>query len=108
MVITLAYLIVLAVCALSIGLRHGPILLRGRTLFWFTAIVLGLELVFRPAPPLLWISPFPTLLGISWLSRHTWFVFKEEPSRLANLIETRVRRVLVEFVRDQGGYRLSL
>jgi hypothetical protein len=107
MVIALAYCIVLAVWALSIALRHGPILLRGRTVEWLTGIGLGLQVVVRPDPPLLWISLFAILFAGSWSSRDTWFVFKQDPSGLASAIETRMARVLVEFVRDQGSHQLS-
>jgi hypothetical protein len=107
MVIALAYCIVLAVWALSIALRHGPILLRGRIVEWLTGIGLGLEVVVRPDPPLGWISLFAILFAGSWLNRNIWFVFKQDPSGLARAIETRMARVLVQFARAQGSYQLS-
>ena len=107
MVITLAYLAVLAIGALCIALRHGPIVLRGRSLLWLNGIVFGLHLLFRPSPELLWLPLYAIIFGVSWLGVHTWFIFKEDPATLANAIESRLRRVLVEFTRDQNGYHLS-
>ena len=107
MEITLAYLAVLAIGALCIALRHGPIVLRGRSLLWLNGIVFGLHLLFRPSPALLWLPLYAIIFGVSWRGVHTWFTFKEDPATLATAIETRLRRVLVEFSRDQSGYRLS-
>jgi hypothetical protein len=108
MLVALVYLTVLAGSALSIGFRHGPILLRGRALLLFNGIPLGLQGLFRPTPPLLWVPLFAVVFGLSWFSRNTWFIFKEEPLNLGNVIETRLQRVLVEFSRGQDTYQLSL
>src|SRR5437879_9606633 len=107
MVITLAYLAVLAIAALSVALRHGPILLRGRSVLWLNGITFVAHVLFRPPPALVWLPLFAIIFGVSWLGIDTWFVFKGDPALLANAIETRLRRVLVQFSRDQNGYRLS-
>jgi hypothetical protein len=107
MVITLAYLAVLAIGALCIAVRHGPIVLRGRSVLWLNGIVFGVQVVFRPSPVLLWMLLFAIIFGVSWLGVRTWFIFKEDPATLANAIETRLRRVLVEYSRDQSGYHLN-
>jgi hypothetical protein len=108
MVITLAYLAVVAIGALCLALRHGPILLRGRSVLWLNGIAFGAHLLFRPSPALLWLPLFATIFGLSWLGAETWFVFKDEPATLGNAVEIRLRRVLVEFQGDQDGYRVSL
>jgi hypothetical protein len=107
MVIALVYVAVLAIAALCIAARHGPIVLRGRSVLWLNGIALGAQVVFRPPPVLLWLPVFAIIFGVSWLGLQTWFVFKADPATLANAIETRLRRVLVEFKKDQNGYRLS-
>ena len=107
MVITLAYLAVLAIGALCIALRHGPIVLRGRSVLWLNGIVFGVQILFRPSPVLLWLPLFAIIFGVSWLGARTWFIFKADPATFANAIESRLRRVLVEFSRDQRGYHLS-
>jgi hypothetical protein len=107
MVITLAYLAVLAIGALCIAARHGPIVLRGRSLLWLNGIAFGAHVVLRPPPALLWLPIFAIIFGVSWFGLHTWFIFKADPATLANAIETRLHRVLVEFNRDEYGYRLS-
>jgi hypothetical protein len=107
MVITLAYLGVLAIGALCLAARHGPILLRGRSVLWLNGIVLGAHVLLRPSPVLVWLPLFAIIFGVSWLAVDTWFIFKDDPGQLANVIETRLRRVLVDFSRDQSGYRLS-
>jgi hypothetical protein len=107
MVITLAYLAVLGIGALGIAARHGPIVLRGRSLVWLNGIAFTAHLVFRPPPALLWLPVFGIIFVVSWLGLHAWFVFKVDPATLANAIETRLRRVLVDFNRDENGFRLS-
>ena len=107
MVITLAYLGVLGIGALCIAVRHGPILLKGRSVLWLNGIAFAAHLVFRPSPAQVWLPLFAIIFGVSWLGVHTWFVVKDDPATLANAIETRLRRVLVEFTRDPNGYRLS-
>jgi hypothetical protein len=107
MVITLAYLAVIAIGALCIAVRHGPIVLRGRSVLWLNGIAFAAHLVFRPSPARVWLPLFAIIFGVSWFGVHTWFVVKEDPATLANAIETRLRRVLVEFSRDPNGYRLS-
>ena len=107
MVITLAYLAVLAIGVLSIAARHGPIVVRGRSVLWLNAVVFGAHVLFRPFPAQVWLPIFAVIFGGSWLAVHTWFIFKEDPAELANAIENRLRRVLVEFTRDKDGYRLS-
>jgi hypothetical protein len=107
MVITLAYLAVPAIGALSIAARHGPIVLRGRNLLWFNGIAFTAHVLLRPSPALVWLPLFAVIFGVSWFGVNSWFVFKEDPSALANAVETRLRRVLVEFSRDQNGYHLS-
>jgi hypothetical protein len=107
MVITLAYLGVLAIGALCLAARHGPILLRGRSVLWLNGIVLGAHVLLRPSPVLVWLPLFAIIFGVSWLAVDTWFIFKDDPGQLANVIETRLRRVLVEFRRDRNGYHLS-
>jgi hypothetical protein len=105
-VITLAYLALLAIAGLCLAFRHGPILLRGRSLLWLNGIALAAQLLFRPAPAVLWLPLFAVIFGISWIGDDTWLVFKDDPATLAGEIETRLRRVLVEFSRDESGYRL--
>jgi hypothetical protein len=107
MVITLIYLAILVICALSIAARHGPILLRGRRILWFNGIVLGLQLLIRPPPILLWLLVFAVIFAVSWLGVRTWFVFKEDPLALARVIETRLRRVLADFDRNGDAYRIQ-
>ena len=107
MVITLAYLAVLAIGALGIAVRHGPIVLRGRSVLWLNGIVFGVQILFRPSPVVLWLPLFAIIFGVSWVGARTWLIFKDDPATLANAIETRLRRVLVEFSRDQSGYHLS-
>ena len=107
MVITLAYLAVIAIGVLCIAVRHGPIVLRGRSVLWLNGIAFAAHLVFRPSPARVWLPLFAIIFGVSWFGVHTWFVVKEDPATLANAIETRLRRVLVEFSRDPNGYRLS-
>jgi hypothetical protein len=107
MVITLAYLAVLAIGALCIATRHGPIVLRGQSLLWFNGIALAAHVLFRPSPALVWLPLFAVIFGVSWFGVHSWFLFKEDPAKLASAVETRLRRVLVEFSQDQNGYRLS-
>jgi hypothetical protein len=107
MVVTLAYLAFLGIGALCIAVRHGPILLKGRSVLWLNGIAFGAHLVFRPSPARVWLPLFAIIFGVSWFGVHTWFVVKEDPATLANAIETRLRRVLVEFSRDQNGYHLS-
>lgn len=108
MVISLIYLAILAIGALSIAVRHGPILLRGRTVLGLNAIAFGLHLLLRPSPALLWLPLFALIVGISWFGAHTWFIFKEDPEGLASAVENRLRRVRVEFSRDQHGLQLQL
>jgi hypothetical protein len=74
---------------------------------WLNGIVFGAHLLLRPSPPLLWLPLFAVIFGVSWLGVHTWFIFKDDPAELANAIEIRLRRVLVEFDRDQKGYQFS-
>jgi hypothetical protein len=107
MVVALAYLASLAIGALCIVARHGPILLRGRSVLWLNGIAFGAQVLIRPSPTLVWLPLFAIIFGVSWFGVHTWFIFKEDPANLANAIETRLRRVLVEFRRDQDGYQLS-
>ncbi|MDQ6885134.1 MAG: hypothetical protein M3077_13025 [Candidatus Dormibacteraeota bacterium] len=107
MVIGIAYLAVLAFVALCIAVRHGPTVLRGRSVLWWNGIVFGVQILFRPAPALLWLPLFAIIFGVSWLGLRTWFIFKEDRATLADAIETRLRRVLVVFSRDQSGYRLT-
>src|SRR6202048_3759693 len=107
MVITLAYLAVLAIGALCLAARHGPIVLRGRSVLWLNGVVFAAHLLFRPFPAQVWVPIFAVIFGGSWFGVHTWFIFKEDPAKLANAIESRRRRVLVEFSRDQNGYQLS-
>src|ERR1700732_4816933 len=107
MVITLAYLAVLAIGALCLAARHGPIVLRGRSVLWLNGVVFAAHLLFRPFPAQVWVPTFAVIFGGSWFGVHTWFIFKEDPAKLANAIESRLRRVLVEFSRDQGGYHLN-
>jgi hypothetical protein len=107
MVITLAYLAALVIAALCIGARHGPIVLRGRSVLWLNGVVFGAHILFRPFPAQVWLPIFAVIFGGSWLGVHTWFIFKEDPEKLATAIESRLRRVLVEFSRDQNGYHLS-
>ena len=76
-------------------------------MLWLNGIVFGVQILFRPSPVLLWLPLFAIIFGVSWLGARTWFIFKADPATLANAIETRLRRVLVEFSRDQRGYRLS-
>src|ERR1700737_510581 len=101
MVITLIYLAILAICVLCIAARHGPILLRGRTVVWFNGVAFGLHLLLRPSPAPLWLPLFGLLFGLSWGGGHSWFIFKEDPAALASAVESRLRRVLVEFSRDR-------
>jgi hypothetical protein len=107
MVITLAYLALLAIGALCIAARHGPIVLRGRSVLWLNGVVFAANVLFRPSPAQVWLPIFAIIFGGSWLLVHTWFIFKEDPATLANAVESRLRRVLVEFSRDQNGYHLS-
>jgi len=107
MVITLAYLAVLAICGLCLAFRHGPILLRGRSVMWLNGVTFAAHILFRPSPVLVWLPLFAIIFGISWVGVDTWLVFKDDPATLASAIETRLRRVLVEFSRDQNGYQLS-
>lgn len=107
MVITLAYLAVLAIGALCVAARHGPIVLRGRSVLWFNGVTLAVHLLFRPFPAQVWLPVFAVIFAGSWLAVHTRFIFKDDQAELANAIETRLRRVLVEFSRDQNGYQLS-
>jgi len=107
MVITLAYLVVLAIAGLCNAARHGPIVVRGRSVVWFNGIAFAAHVLLRPSPALVWLPLFAVIFGVSWFGVQSWFVFKEDPAALANAIETRLRRVLVEFSRDQSGYRLS-
>src|SRR5260370_21899892 len=107
MVITLAYLAVLAIGALCIAARHGPIVVRGRGVLWFNGIAFAAHVLLRPSPVLVWLPLFAVIFGVSWFGVHSWFVFKEDPAALANAVETRLRRVLVEFSRDQNVYRMS-
>src|SRR3984893_4317437 len=107
MVITLAYLAVLAIGALCLAARHGPILPRGRSVLWLNGVVSAAHLLFRPFPAQVWVPIFAVIFGGSWFGVHTWFIFKEDPAKLANAIESRLRRVLVEVSRDQNGYHLS-
>jgi hypothetical protein len=107
MVITLAYLAVLAIGALCVAVRHGPIVLRGRSVLWLNGVAFAAHVLFRPFPAQLWLPIFAVIFGASWFGIHTWFIFKEDPATLANAIESRLRRVLVEFSRNQNGYQLS-
>jgi hypothetical protein len=74
---------------------------------WWNGIVFAVQILFRPSPALLWLPLFGIIFGVSWLGLHTWFIIKEDRARLANAIETRLRRVLVVFSRDESGYRLT-
>jgi hypothetical protein len=51
---------------------------------------------------------FALIFGLSWLGARTWFIFKEDPAALASAVESRLRRVLVEFSRDRRGYQLRV
>jgi hypothetical protein len=106
MVIALAYLAILAIGAVGVGARQGPILLRGGTLLWFNGIAFGLQVLLRPFPALVWLPLFAIIFGVSWLGRNTWVIFKGDPASLSNAVETRLRRVLVEFSRDRNGYEI--
>jgi len=75
---------------------------------WLNGIALLVHVLFRPSPALLWVPLFAIIFGVSWLGVDTWFVFKDDPAALASAIETRLRRVLIEFSRDPSGYHLSL
>ncbi|HKV31413.1 MAG TPA: hypothetical protein VJT14_10410 [Candidatus Dormibacteraeota bacterium] len=70
-------------------------------------VVFAVHALFRPIPAQVWLPIFAVIFGGSWLGVHTWFIFKEDPEKLANAVESRLRRVLVEFRRDQNGYQLS-
>jgi hypothetical protein len=107
MLITLAYLVVLAIAGLCIAARHGPIVVRGRYVLSLNGIAFAAHVLLRPTPALVWLPLFAVIFGVSWFGVQSWFVFKEDPAALANAIETRLRRVLVEFSRDQDGYQLS-
>src|ERR1700736_2129782 len=107
MVITLAYLAVLGIGALCLAARHGPIVLRGRRLVWLNGSPFAAHLQCRPFPAQAWVPILAVIFVGSWFGVHTWFIFKEDPAKLANAIESRLRRVLVEFSHDQNGYQLS-
>src|ERR1700736_2231904 len=108
MVITLAYLAVLAIGALCLAARHGPIVLRGRRLVWLNGVVFAAHLLFRPFPAQVWVPIFAVIFVGSWFGVHTWFIFKEDPAKLANAIESRLRRGRAEFSHDQNAYQLSV
>src|ERR1700674_4339983 len=106
MVITLAYLAVLAIGALCVAARHGPIVLRGRRVLWVNGGIFGAHILFWPFPAQARVPIFAVTFGGSCLGVPTWFIFKEDPANLGNAIESRLRRVLLEFSRDQNGYQL--
>ena len=74
---------------------------------WLNGVTFAAHVLFRPSPVLVWLPLFAIIFGISWVGVDTWLVFKDDPATLASAIETRLRRVLVEFSRDQNGYQLS-
>src|SRR5438876_11059060 len=99
MVITLAYLAVLALGAMCVAARHGPILLPGRSVLWLNGIALLVHVLFRPSPALLWVSLFALIFGVSWVGVDNWFVVKAGLVALASAYETRSCRVLIDFRR---------
>ena len=107
MVVALAYLAILAIGALGIAVRQGPILLRGRALLWFNGIAFVLQVLFRPFPALVWVPLFAIIFGVSWVARDAWFIFKADPTALAGAIETRLRRMLFEFTNARDGYQIA-
>ena len=108
MAVGLIYLAIIVIGTVSVAARQGPILLTGRRWFWLNAIALAAQVVVRPAPTALWIVLFGLLGVTAWLSRTSWFVFKAQPSTIRSAIESRLRRVLVQFTPVGEGCQLDL
>lgn len=108
MPVALVYLGIIVIGTVSVAVRHGPIVLTGRRWFWLNAIAFAAQAVVRPAPAALWIVLFALLGAASWFSRRSWFVFKTAPSTIRSAIDTRLRRVLVQFTSVGEGYQLDL
>jgi hypothetical protein len=108
MIVALIYFAILLAWLLLVAIRRRPILLKGSRLVWLSAVGLGTQLFFRLPPALPWLIFFALAAGVSALGWRAWILFHVSAPALRVIVETRLRRVLVDFATIPDGYRLSL
>jgi hypothetical protein len=108
MIVALLYFAILLAGLVLVLIHHQPILLKGSRLVWLSAFALAVQLLFRPEPWVPWLIFFALAVVVSSLGWRAWIVFHVSDPALRTIIETRLRRVLVDFAIIPDGYRLSL